>query len=344
MERKRDNEMNSYMESLLSRLSGHSVLITGSTGLIGKAIVRCLMDWNINNPDRTIDIIAHIRNKKKADALFGGQSENLHYLVCDIQDINVEGLKINYVIHTASFTSSEKFISEPLEVIAAAVDGTRQLLNGLIGHDELLKVVYLSTMEVYGAPADDEKIDEKHGTNLDTMSVRSCYPTAKRMCENICTCYSAEHNIPTSVIRLTQTFGPGTAYSDGRVFAQFARCAIEGKNIVLMTKGQTKRSYLYVEDAVSAILTVLAFGSSGEAYNAANEKTYCSIYDMAKLVADGICDGKISVVIEETDCPQYAPTLCMNLNTSKLQLLGWKPMTDLKDMFKLMIDDMKTQR
>ncbi len=45
------------------------------------------------------------------------------------------------------------------------------------------------------------------------------------------------------VLRLTQTFGPGVQYDDGRVFAEFARCAIEGRDIVLKTKGEIKREY-----------------------------------------------------------------------------------------------------
>ena len=76
-------------------------------------------------------------------------------------------------------------------------------------------------------------------------------------------------------------------YNDGRVFADFARCVIEKRDIILKTKGETKRSYLYTEDAVCAILTVMLNGESGQAYNVANEETYCSIYEMAQLVAKG---------------------------------------------------------
>ena len=82
------------------------------------------------------------------------------------------------------------------------------------------------------------------------------------------------------------------------LFAEFARCAIEKRNIVLKTKGETERCYLDISDAVSAILTVLLNGKIGEIYTAANEETYCSIYEMAKLVAE--MNG-IDVEIKEQD-------------------------------------------
>ena len=123
-----------------------------------------------------------------------------------------------------------------------------------------------------------------------------------------------------------------------------ARCAIEGRNIVLHTKGETKRNYLFTEDAAEAILTVLLKGENGEAYNAANEETYCSIYDMAKLVAEKCAGGGISVDVQLENIDQfgYAPTLMMNLDTSKLRALGWKANIDLFMMFADLIRSMET--
>ena len=72
----------------------------------------------------------------------------------------------------------------------------------------------------------------------------------------------------------------------------------------------------------------------------ANEETYCSIYEMASLVA-----GKygIQVEIQEQDIASqgYANTLYMNLDTAKLQKLGWKPQVGLEEMYDSMIQSMK---
>lgn len=326
----------------LSIFNGKTLFVTGATGLIGQTLIKRVIEFNRNNCGR-IKVIASVRNMEKAHGIFGEDNpeEELSYVVSDICSIPLEDMGIDYIVHTASNTSSKAFVERPMEIIETAVGGTKRVLE-LAKINGIRAMAYLSTMEVYGTPSTDEKIDESHSTNLDTMSVRTCYPESKRMCESICASYHKEYGVPTVVLRLTQTFGPGVQYNDGRVFAEFARCAIEGRDIVLKTKGETKREYLHVNDAVNAIFTALIKGQPGEAYNVANEDTYCSIYEMAELVAGRCAEGRISVRIQEEDSSKYgyAPTLHMNLDTSKLRSLGWMPEHDLEETFKDMIADM----
>lgn len=173
-------------------------------------------------------------------------------------------------------------------------------------------VLYLSRVEVYGAPLTDELIPETQGCTLDSMTVRSCYPVAKRLCENLCASYASEYGGLGKVIRLAQTFGPGVGMNDGRVFAEFARNAMHKSDIELQTAGTSKRMYLYTADAVTAILTVLLSGKTGEAYNAANPKTYCSIVEMAQMVAHGIAHDSIKVHVPmiklDADSKIFSPT------------------------------------
>ena len=329
------------IKTLLAALSGSTVLVTGATGLIGKRLVYSLLEWNKLNPDASIRVIVHARRETYARALFGGIADQIQYLIGDIREISLSNLAVNYVVHAASSTDSSQFVNAPVETVRTITEGTNRLLSELTNQRELKRLLFLSTMEVYGTPTTDDPILETHGTNLNSMSIRASYPIAKWMSENLCACYSSEYGVDYSVLRLTQTFGPGVRYDDGRVFAEFARCALECKDIVLATKGETKRSYLYLDDAVSAILTVLLRGKAGEAYNAANPETYCSIYEMGELVASEIMGGQICVRIKETHSPQYAPTLHMNLNTEKLEALGWKPEVGLKEMYLRLIDDLK---
>ena len=312
-------------------LKDEVILVTGATGLIGKALVKELINEKAT-------VIAVVRNEGKARGLFG---DKVKYIIGDVRKADLTGVSVDYIIHAASQTSSKQFVKDPVETISVAIDGTRHLLDFAKTQDHLKRFIYLSTMEVYGTPSTDEKIDESYGTDLDTMSVRTCYPESKRMCENLCASYGAEFGVPVNVMRLTQTFGPGVEKNDGRVFAEFARCAVERKDIVLKTKGETRRSYLYTKDAVSAIITVLEKAIIGEAYNVANEATYCSIYEMAEMVADKIADGKIKVRIEEDQNNErgFAPELHMNLDTSKIQKLGWKAKIPLQSMFEAMIND-----
>ena len=322
----------------ISICNGKTILVTGATGLIGQALVKSLLKKYHNSK-----VIGVVRNEEKAKEIFlEYMGANLEFIVSDISTLKTQHLGVNYIIHGASQTASKAFVNEPVETIMTAVNGTTNMLE-FARMNPVDSFVYLSSMEVYGTPERDERIDELYSAGINTMNIRACYPESKRICENLCASYSSEYGVPARVVRLTQTFGPGVQYDDGRVFAEFARCVIENRNIILNTKGDTKRNYLYIEDAVSAILTVLCHGKDGEAYNAANEETYCSIYEMACLVAEKCASGKISVEVNEAkDISKfgYAPTLYMNLDTSKLKALGWNPTTNLQNMYKNMISYM----
>ena len=325
----------------LSELEGKKILVTGASGLIGRTLVSLLLTHKGKAP---IQVVALVRNEEKARRVFSALPQNnLEYLVSDVCNLKPQDMGIDYIIHGANQTASKAFTGEPVEVILGAVAGTKNVLE-FARVNPVKSVVYLSTMEVYGAPTTDDKIDELAPTDLNTMSVRSSYPESKRLCECLCASYASQYGVPVKVVRLTQTFGEGVSYHDGRVFAEFARCVIEGRDIVLKTKGETKRNYLYTVDAAEAIFTVLLHGTVGQAYNAANEATYCSIYEMAQMVAEKFGGGKVQVQIcEENDLSGfgYAPVLKMNLDCKKLKDLGWCAKTSLEEAYKKMIVFMK---
>lgn len=312
---------------------GMTVYITGATGLIGSTIIYAFLYCS------NAKVVAQVRDKKKAQALFGDQVE---YVICKLNDKPIYPPNVNYIIHCANPTSSSYFVNNPVETIQTSINGTNNILC-FSREKEVKGFVLLSTMEVYGTPIKGHKVQEHEGGSFDSAVVRNCYPLSKQTCESLCSAYASEYGVHTRVVRLTQTFGPGVKYSDGRVFAEFARCAIEKRDIVLKTKGKTERDYLYTIDAVSAILTALLKGKDGEIYNAANEDTYCSIYEMAKLVAEM---SDINVIIDEQDISDigYANTLHMDLDTMKLRNLGWKPVVGLKNAYKYMIRDMEDRK
>lgn len=325
---------------MMTDFYGKTIVVSGATGLIGQHLVRQF---------RGVDkcrVIAIVRDREKAERVLGKEASNLSFIVSDIRYIDIKDIGAEYIIHAASLTDSRSFVEKPVEVISVAYEGTRQILE-LARKNPVKSLIFLSTMEVYGTPQTDNLISETYLGSNDTMNVRSAYPESKRLCENLCCAYHHEYGVPIRVLRLSQTFGSGVDYNDQRVFAEFARCVIEGKDIILHTKGQTKRSYLEVTDACNAVLTVLKNGSDGEAYNAANEETYCSIKDMALLVAQRCAEGKIEVRFDENEMFRkesgYADTLCMNLSCEKLRVLGWKPRYGLIEMYNNLIEYMKMQ-
>lgn len=314
-----------------------NILITGATGLIGKKLTSHL----INNTGASVH--AFVRDVEKANKYLPMDNPRLHIYVGDVRnyDFSSIAVEMDYIVHAASMTSSRAFVEKPIETSLTSIEGISNILS-YAAASNIKKMVYLSSMEVYGSPQNDDKINENHICDINTMKVRSSYPESKRMCESLCTSFGVEKGVPITVLRLTQTFGPGVEYNDERVFAEFARCAMEGRNIILKTSGETKRSYLHVADAVEAIICALLKGDAGEAYNVANESTYCSILEMANFVATKFAKKHIDVEISKhnSDIEMFAPVLKMNLDTSKIQSIGWKPKYGLDDMFSDMMDDM----
>lgn len=319
------------------QLKNKTFFITGGTGLIGTTLVDSLIRVNEENK-LGIKIIVLARDLDKAKKRFF-ESDCLKIVVGDVQRIPEINEKIDYVIHSASQTSSKGFVENPVETINIVIDGTRSVL-ALAREKKVESFIFLSTMEVYGYPEKGHKVKEEEIGSFDVTNPRNCYPISKIMAENICFSYFKEYGVPIRILRLTQTFGPGVEYNDGRVFAEFARCAIEKKDIILRTKGETERSYLYTADAVTAIITAMLKGQAGDIYNVANEETYCSIIEMAKLVSDdnGI---RIKEELENVEEMGYAKTLYMDLSTEKIRMLGWKSSICLIDMYRRLLLSMR---
>lgn len=330
-------------EELFQSFRDKTILITGATGLIGSHIVASLVAAK-TNLKISMTILAMVRSEERAKLIFNDILDEVSLLIGDVNDtVNYDG-KIDYIIHGASVTSSLDFIQKPVDTIFTAIDGTKHLLN-LAKEKKVAGFIYLSSLEVYGNQLDKVNISETDYGYIDFTNVRSSYSEGKRMVECLSMAYASQYNIPVTIARLTQTFGPGVAYNDNRVFAQFARSAIEKKDIILHTTGQTMRSYCYTKDAVSAIFYILLKGTHQQAYNVANESSFISIKDLAQLVSK-LSDEVISVEVDmkDTDKLGYNPEVKINLQTKKLKALGWKPTVNLEEMLQKLIGSMSLRK
>lgn len=306
-----------------------TVLITGATGLIGKICTKSLLQSGYNT-----QVIALIRNKEKAEKLFGNNNKRLTYLEQDITSKLQTNRKVDYIIHCANTTSSQDFVEKPVETIYTTVNGTRNILE-FAKNKQITSIIYLSSLEIYGATK-NEHVDETNYGYIDILNPRSSYSEGKRLAETLCISYGKEYGVPVKIARLAQTFGAGVSQNDNRVFAQFAKSIIDKKNIILHTKGETKRNYCYTTDAVRGIFTILTKGENNEAYNIANSNTYISIADMAKML-----ENETTKVVFEIDDKNrgYNPTIKIKLDTEKLKKLGWTPRIEIKEMFERLIKD-----
>lgn len=315
-------------------LDGRAFLVTGATGLIGSQLVRTLLARKEATASG-LRVVAPVRDEARAARLFVGH-EGVELARWNAGESLPEDVRADYVVHAASPTSSADFVRRPIEVIESVVDGAKEALR-CAERCGSRRVLLLSTMEVYGEVAGT--ITEDAGGSLDTMSPRSSYPEAKRLAECLFASHAVERGTHATVARLAQTFGEGVAPGDGRVFAEFLRCAMGGQDIVLLSDGSKRNQYLSVDDAVRAVLVLLSRGEDGRAYNVANPGTFCSIREMADLVARELGGGRCRVTFGSN--PERAVTFrrgsTIDLDVSRLEALGWQPEQTLPEMYRAMV-------
>lgn len=334
-----------------------TILITGATGFIGSVLVRKIIDKYAydqtaldNKTASELRLILVVRDKEKARSQFSDKKIKKNIVIVYVE-ASVENLKadvidgeIDYVIHCASPTKSSYMISKPVETINSIVVGTGNILELAKNHN-VKSMVYLSSMEVYGNIdcQNDRRVSEEELGDIDVFNVRSCYPMGKRMAENLCYSYYKEYNVPVKIARLSQTFGSGVPVGESRIFAQFADAVCSGNDIVLHTSGDSVGNYCDIEDTVEAVFLLLQSGQNGEAYNIVNERNTMTIRQMAELVAEKVANGKIAVVydIPNENLYGYAAATGVRLSSKKIEKLGWKPKTDLLNMYRNMIRDME---
>ncbi len=305
------------------KLRSKTVFITGATGLIGFNLVNGLLYAN-RKKTLGMSILALVRDEARAKERFAAvvhAKEPIQWIVGTVEELPAVAQSVDYIIHCAGQTASKAFVQRPVETIRTSILGTLQTLE-LARRKHVAGFVYASSMEVYGHPPKGHKVLETDVCGLSPLAVRNSYPVSKLQCESLCCAYASEYGIPVVIARLAQTFGPGVHPDDNRIFAEFGHCIQEKQDIVLRTKGETERSYLYAADAVTALLTILLKGQPGKAYNVADENTYCSIAEMAQKVAVSNNIGVRFELDKENECG-YPEPVYMDLDITQLRELGW---------------------
>ncbi|MBQ3641643.1 CDP-glycerol glycerophosphotransferase family protein [bacterium] len=313
-----------------------TVLVTGGTGMIGSLLIKSLLYAN-EILQTNIKIIATVRDKKKLQKIFPKYPFNeLKFIFQDIeQNLKIKG-KVDFIIHTANTTSSKDFVENPVETISSIIAGTKNILN-FAKEKKVKSVVYLSSMEVFGdVPfSREEKLKEEDYGYIDILKPRSSYPEGKRCAENLCASYYREYGVPVKIARLVQTVGANVNYDDKRVWAEFTRCITEKQDIVLKTQGEAIRSYLYVTDAIVAILAMLEKGKDGESYNITNPEATCSIKELAQMLCEKYPDSKLRI---EPDDKYYPNPSKYIIDGSKFEeLTSWQAQVPLIEMFNRLV-------
>lgn len=303
------------------------MLITGSSGLIGAALVEYLLE----KYRYEVLVYAAGRNITALKRKFGDGVECVTYDALKPLDFNVD---VDLVIHAASVASPELFVQNPVETMWANVFGVRELLE-YARRVNTRKVVYVSSSEVYGkaTPREDGFKEEDYGF-IDVLDVRSSYPMGKRAAETLCVSYAKEYGVDVSIVRPGHIYGPTASPKDRRVSSAFAWAAARGEPIVMKSAGTSRRSYTHCMDCASAIMAVVEKGMPGEAYNVANRDGVCTIRQMAEIMAD---EGGVELRMEDPSRQEgnaFNPMENSCLDPSKLETLGWRGSINYEEGFR----------
>ena len=309
----------------MAEVNGSNILVTGATGLIGSALVEALLK------ETDCHVYAACRNLSTAQQRLGRLLSNprLHLLSHDVTRPLVGDTVYDYIIHAASPASPASFTSQPVEVMMANLLGVKHLLDYGLSH-HMKRLLFVSSGEIYGE-GDGTPFVETDSGYIDCNSPRACYPSSKRAAETLCASYVAEHQADVVIARLCHTYGPGFTETDNRVYAQFLRNVLRGEDIVLKSSGMQMRSWIYVADAVSAILQILWKGEKGQAYNVANPDSCITIRQLAELVAS-LAHRQVKFDISQDSAQgNTTPISCATFSIEKLQRLGWQPQYSMEE-------------
>lgn len=313
-----------------SFLKSKSVLITGATGLIGGMLARTLLRLA-----EDITLYLPVRSLSRLPEDIGGDAR-VHAFESDlVSAISVDG-PVDYIVHAASPTASKELREHSDECTSFMTKSMVSLLM-LARQKQVRKFMYISSMEVYTGLSGS--VTEDVQGLFDLSNPRSCYPAGKLMGESVSAEYALNNGFSAVSVRLAQTFGEGIGKSENRVFAQFAKSALAGEDIVLRTEGRSIGNYLHISDCMSALILLLQKGKG--IYNAAGDNCHMTIRELAELTAKLLSGGKSRLAFDIAPSGTYPPDSAYILDTSKLKALGWKPGYDVSDMILSLGRDLK---
>lgn len=314
----------------LEGIYNKSVMITGATGLVCSAVVDFLLYLNDAN-HANIKVYLTARTIEKAKERFGDRIErkDVSFVEYDALSEVTWNYELDFIIHGASPANPLLYATQPVETMMTNIIGLNNVLS--YARKRGSRVLFVSSSEVYGRMDKESPFVEEDYGYVDSLKPRACYPQAKRACETLCASYLNEYDVNSVVVRPGHIYGPTATRRDTRASSQFFFDAMDGHGIVMKSAGRQLRSYTYVLDCVSAMITVLLNGESGCAYNVSNPNSIATIRELAEQIVK--CTGKALLFENPSDEELRGYNLMDNssLDSSKLIELGWKGLFPLAE-------------
>jgi UDP-glucuronate decarboxylase len=292
-----------------------SILLTGAQGMVGNGLTKSLIQLQ-----RTGSLSAtklYFASRQWKTELVDNHSESGDYLLVKNEDISDIKDQIELVIHTASPSNITKIGSyEELQEVNLGILRKIQKLQPN-------RVIFVSSGEVYGG----KSVEESQGFNGFTKTKkRDWYPLAKLQAEFEVREYADRNGSSAGIIRLFHTFGPGVKRSDGRSFADILWNSVTLREIELYSDGSQVRSFLYLADAIEAMLKVALSQESGVRVVNLGSNIPHTVYEFAQLVS-GLTGSPIKVKTRSEFLHSPNEYIVPALNA--IHSYGWEPKVEI---------------
>ncbi len=253
------------------------ILVTGGSGFIGENLINKLIknnQYQIFNLDKLS--YASIW-KSKISKKFGDL-----YTLLNIDLINnlevkkvIDQINPDVVIHMAAETHVDRSIINPMSFLNANIVGTFNLLDAITANwknnsssKKEFKFIHISTDEVFGSLDNSGFFSEKTPYNP-----RSPYSASKASSDHLVNSWHHTYDLPVIITNCSNNYGPCQHYE--KLIPKIILNGTLGHEIPLYGDGQNIRDWIFVEDHVNALITIMNNGKIGERYciGANNELT-----------------------------------------------------------------------
>lgn len=288
-------------------------IVTGGFGMIGSAIVNSL-------PGKVTIVSRSNKNRERI------QRKNYRVKLKSILDLKTKDLEnIDVIYHCASTSHNYNIFTDPFLDVETNITATIHLLELCKAMKKKPQIIYLSTFYVYGNTYDflQKPLNEKSPVNP-----LGSYPTSKYSAEKFIELYGRLFSIPYVICRLTNVYGPEEKFDNPQKGAlnYLIMEALKGSDIPLYNGGHFFRDYIYIDDVISALLTVE--DKSNEIYVVGSGKSI----EFRSIIARAIKLAKSTSKIVDIKPPTYHTYVGTNNFASdvrRIRTLGWKARTSI---------------
>ena len=306
-------------------------LITGGSGFIGSHLAERLLDQG-----HSVTIIDNLSTGSEDNLLKVKKNIKFHHgNVLDKPLMEKLIDESDYVVHLAAALGVLNIINKPLESLKTNIQGTEVVLEA---SEKFSKPVLIaSTSEIYGKNDKVPLSEEDDRIIGHPLKSRWSYSEAKAVDESLAYFYYLEKKLPVRIVRFFNTVGPRQVGHYGMVVPRFVAAALKNDPISVYGSGAQIRCFCHVDDAVDALLMVMASEQAiGQVFNVGNNQQV-SIEELAqKIIEITGSKSKITKIPYSQAYPEGFEDMQKRVpDISKIKnVLGWSPQKRLDQIIK----------